>query len=77
MGKLKPPQFQIGGDGETFYVFTTSGLILSSITRPIRLKSVGVPKKFIHNYGSLSEIYDEIGLNSSNIKIQLEGLISG
>lgn len=62
---------------EPFYEFTTAGLILSSISRPIRLKSVGVPKKFIHNYGSLSEIYDEIGLNSSNIKIQLEGLISG
>jgi transketolase len=61
---------------EPFYEFTTASLILDLISRPIRLKSVGVPKKFIHNYGSLGEIYDQIGLNSSNIKTQLEGLIS-
>jgi transketolase len=61
---------------EPFYEYSSAPLFLQSLKRPILLDSVGVPRKFIHNYGNKSDIDNLIGMTSEKIKKKVNYLIN-
>ena len=61
---------------EPFYEYSSAQLFLQSIKRPILLESVGVPREFIHNYGSKNDIDREIGMTSERIKSRMNEIIN-
>jgi transketolase len=61
---------------EPFYEYSSAPLFLQSLKRSILLDSVGVPRKFIHNYGNKSDIDNLIGMTSEKIKKKVNYLIN-
>jgi transketolase len=61
---------------EPFYEYSSAPLFLQSLKRPILLDSVGVPRRFIHNYGNKSDIDNLIGMTSEKIKKKVNYLIN-
>jgi transketolase len=62
---------------EPFYEYSSAQLFLKALRRPILLDSVGVPRKFIHNYGNKTEIDSEIGMTAERIKNKVKSMING
>lgn len=44
--------------------------------RPLRVLDVGVPREFIHSYGSVPEIQKSIGLSPKNVETRMKQFIS-
>jgi transketolase len=63
---------------EPFYAGTLASEVLQTVgSRPIALDFVGIPKKFLNNYGSAEDHDKHIGLTAENIKSRLERFING
>ena len=60
---------------EPFYEGTTSSLVMKNLNRQIYLQSIGVPREFIHRYGSQDEILKHIGLTSDKIESKCREMI--
>lgn len=60
---------------EPFYEGTTANLVIANLNRKVYLQSMGVPRKFIHKYGSREEIARFIGLTSENIESKCREMI--
>jgi transketolase len=61
---------------EPFYEYSSAQLFLKTLKRPILLDSVGVPRKFIHNYGTKTEIDSAIGMTVERIKNKVKSMIN-
>lgn len=62
---------------EPFYSGTlTEKIVSSTFPRSIILDSIGVPKKFLTNYGSATEHDESMGFTCPNIRARVERLIS-
>jgi pyruvate/2-oxoglutarate/acetoin dehydrogenase E1 component len=61
---------------EPFYEYSSAQLFLKTLKRPILLDSVGVPRKFIHNYGNKTEIDSAIGMTVERIKNKVKSMIN-
>lgn len=54
---------------EPFYKHSLTPLIVDNLEmQKIQISSVGVPRTFLRNYGSVASHYEEFGLNSTNIR---------
>ncbi|MDA9210849.1 hypothetical protein N9O74_01770 [Methylophilaceae bacterium] len=61
---------------EPFYSGTISDLIIESLNqKSIMIKSIGVPKEFLRNYGLAEQHDNAIGFTSKNISKELKKLI--
>ena len=61
---------------EPFYQHSLTHLILDKLgTTRTQIFSVGVPRTFLRNYGSVSEHYKEFGLTSAKIRTTAQELI--
>jgi transketolase len=61
---------------EPFYQHTLTPLIIENLGMlGIQILSVGVPRTFLRNYGSVAEHYESFGLTSTNIRATAQGLI--
>lgn len=61
---------------EPFYEFSSASLFLQTLKKPIFLDSIGVPRKFIHNYGIKSDIDNLIGMTSKKIRNRIKSMIN-
>lgn len=62
---------------EPFYAGTLAGQLTAALAhRPIRLLSVGVPRRAITSYGTLAEHDRELGLDTAGIHARLAGFRS-
>jgi transketolase len=62
---------------EPFYSGTMSNLIIESLEqKSIIIKSIGVPREFLRNYGSVEQHDNVIGFTSKNISKELKKLIN-
>ena len=63
---------------EPFYEGSMTGIIMSVLfPQPVAVTSIGVPKRFLLNYGTRQAHDDLYGFTIDNIKSRLELLISG
>ena len=60
---------------EPFYANSTFALIAKYLPTPIRYCSVGYPREFIRQYGSIDEHLDFVGLSSDNIRKVVSDII--
>jgi transketolase len=61
---------------EPYYEGTTAGLVLEAQRgRPSSVMSVGIPRRFLRNYGSFSEQLEHVGLTAENVRQQLQSLL--
>ena len=44
--------------------------------KPLRILDIGVPRKFIHEYGSFSEIEKHLGLDSDSVRLRIQAFLS-
>jgi transketolase len=51
--------------------------ILSLQQKPVRILDIGVPRKFIHQYGSVSEIEAHLNLDSVSVGSRIQEFVSG
>jgi transketolase len=57
---------------EPFYEGTLAGELTPTMSHvPARFEWVGVPRRFIHSYGSLEELDAELGLDTAGIRARL------
>lgn len=60
---------------EPFYANSTFALIVKYLPTPIRYYSIGYPREFIRQYGSIEEHLDFVGLSSDNIRKVVSDII--
>jgi transketolase len=61
---------------EPVYEGTTTAQVAAALAhRPVRLLSIGVPRRFIHAYGTASEHDRELGLDTSSIRRRIESFV--
>jgi len=62
---------------EPFYSGTlTNEIVRATYPRPVIIDSIGVPRKFLTNYGKATEHDEVMGFTASNIRMRLEALIN-
>lgn len=62
---------------EPFYSFTTSAHLLEALKyRSTKIASLGVPREFIREYGTLSQIDEYIGFNTNGLRRKLVELVN-
>jgi transketolase len=61
---------------EPFYEGTAFHLIQSAINRSCLMKSIGVPRAFIHEYGSFESLNDKLGFNLENVTYNISTMIN-
>ncbi len=61
---------------EPYYSGALTHDIMSNIKKPLRIEHVGVPMRFLNNYGSKLEHDQAIGITVENIRDKLENLIN-
>ncbi len=52
-------------------------IVEAAYPKPVTIKSIGVPREFLNNYGKAEEHDESIGFTSQNIREKLEALIYG
>ena len=63
---------------EPFYRFATAPLVLDALAGlPASIASSGIPREFLHGYGSVEDHYEQVGLTASGIRATLRTLIDG
>jgi len=61
---------------EPFYKHTLSPLIIEALSPlSVQIKSIGIPRKFLRNYGTTAQHLNYIGLTVNNIKSTITELI--
>jgi transketolase len=61
---------------EPFYQNTTTHLIHAALERNCFVKSIGVPREYIHEYGSFENLDQKLGFNVENVKSTIRSMIS-
>jgi transketolase len=61
---------------EPFYQYTTTHLVQVAMERNCFVKSIGVPREFIHDYGTFENLDQKLGFNVENIKSNISKMIS-
>lgn len=60
---------------EPFYSNTMSASVSNLIPEKLRIESIGYPREFIRNYGSLNEHLEFLGFTIERIRMKIEELI--
>ena len=62
---------------EPFYEGTAVSAITHALpNKPLLIRSVGIPREFIREYGTTREIYEHVGFSASSINRELESIIN-
>ena len=62
---------------EPFYQNTMTSVVQQYLSdRAVMIRSKGIPRKFITNYGKTDEHYEEFGLTSRGIRSDIQGMLS-
>jgi len=61
---------------EPFYEGTLNRLVTEALRgKFISIRNIGIPRIFIHNYGSVQELEDRLGLNAQKIRQRIMGQV--
>ena len=62
---------------EPYYVNTTAAVIQEALSdRTVMIRSKGIPRKFVTNYGVRNEHYQEFGLTPTQIRVEIQEMLS-